>query len=171
MIPEKARVSNWLQTILGCEIMYLTNVSLFKLSLLCLYSRIFPVQTVRTGGYILGSVAISWTIACNLAAIFQCTPRNKLWEPWLEGTCINLFLTFLCVSVPNILCDIGILCLPMPQVWKLQTNFVQKAFLTGIFLLGSYVVFTSVYRFRVYLLYDSKDMTCEFSATKDCTKS
>ncbi|KAH7008927.1 hypothetical protein EDB80DRAFT_841667 [Ilyonectria destructans] len=147
------------KTILGSEIMYLTNVSLFKLSLLCLYFRIFPVRSVRIGGYILGSVAICWTIACNLAAIFQCTPRNKLWEPWLEGTCIDLFLTFLCVSVPNILCDIGILCLPMPQVWKLQTNFVQKAFLTGIFLLGSYVVFTSVYRFRVYLLYDSKDMS------------
>ncbi|KAL6401821.1 integral membrane protein [Ilyonectria robusta] len=147
------------KTLLGCEIMYLTSVSLFKLSLLCLYARIFPVKSVRVGGYILGSVAISWTIACNLAAIFQCTPRNKLWEPWLEGTCINLFLTFLCVSVPNILCDIGILCLPMPQVWKLQTNFIQKVFLTGIFLLGSYVVFTSIYRFRVYLLYDSKDMT------------
>lgn len=84
--------------------------------------------------------------------------------PWLEGTCINLFLTQLCISVPSILCDIAILCLPMPHVMRLKTNLFQRILLIFIFLLGSYVVFTSIYRFRIYLDYTTDDVPSVTSA-------
>lgn len=134
---------------------------MYKLSLLFLYFRIFPVKSIRLGGYICGGVSTAWNLACIFAAAFQCTPRERLWMPWLEGTCINLFLTQLCVSIPSILCDIAILCLPIPHVWRLNTNLTQRLLLTCIFLLGSYVVFTSVYRFRVFLLYRTDDIPCK----------
>jgi hypothetical protein len=113
---------------------------------------------VRLGGYICGGVSTAWNIACILAATWQCTPRQRLWEPWLEGTCIDLFLTQLCISVPSILCDIAILCLPLPHVLRLKTNLFQRALLVFVFSLGSYVVFTSIYRFRVYLSYTTDDI-------------
>jgi hypothetical protein len=115
------------------------------------------------GGYICGGLSTSWNVACFFAALFQCTPRRKLWEPWLDGTCINLFLTQLCIAVPSILVDIAILCLPIPQVWKLNTNRTQRILLMIIFLLGSYVVFTSIYRFRIFLLYTTDDIPCKYS--------
>ncbi|KAK4156623.1 hypothetical protein C8A00DRAFT_40924 [Chaetomidium leptoderma] len=154
-LPEMQKLD---QTILGAEIIYVTGVNFYKLSLLCFYFRIFPVRSVRLGGYICGGISIAWNIACVGAATWQCTPREKLWMPWLEGTCINLFLTQLCVSIPNILCDITILCLPMPHVIRLKTNLLQRILLMFIFLLGSYVVFTSIYRFRVFLTYTTDDI-------------
>ncbi|KAK4129062.1 hypothetical protein N657DRAFT_668154 [Parathielavia appendiculata] len=146
------------ETLVGAEIIYVTGVNLYKLSLLFFYFRVFPVRSVRLGGYICGGISTAWCIACILAATWQCTPREKLWQPWLEGTCINLFLTQLCISVPSILCDIAILCLPMPHVLRLKTNLWQRVLLMFIFLLGSYVVFTSIYRFRVFLTYTTDDV-------------
>jgi hypothetical protein len=146
------------QTLVGAEIIYVTGVNLYKLSLLFFYFRIFPVRSVRLGGYICGGISTAWNIACILAATWQCTPRERLWKPWLEGTCINLFLTQLCISIPSILCDIAILCLPLPHVLRLKTNLLQRILLMIIFLLGSYVVFTSIYRFRVYMDYTTDDV-------------
>lgn len=76
----------------------------------------------------------------------------------MDGYCINIFLVQLLVSVPSIICDVAILCLPLPHVLRLKTNLTQKIFLVFMFMLGSYVVFTSIYRFTVYLGYSSKDI-------------
>ncbi|ORY58148.1 uncharacterized protein BCR38DRAFT_527689 [Pseudomassariella vexata] len=144
-------------TMVGAEILYVTAVNMYKISLLFLYFRIFPMRNIRIGAYICGGLSMLWNLACILAAVIQCLPREKLWHPWKQGTCVDLFLTQLCISVPTILLDIAILCLPMPHVWRLKTNMTQRIFLTIIFLLGSYVVFTSIYRFVVYLGYNSED--------------
>jgi hypothetical protein len=82
--------------------------------------------------------------------------------PWLEGTCINIYLTQLCISIPSILCDVAILFLPLPHVWRLETNTTQRVFLLLIFSLGSYVVFTSIYRFKIYLSYSTDDIPCKW---------
>lgn len=105
-----------------------------------------------------GGLSTCWNIAGVFAAAFQCTPRIRIWEPWVDGYCINIFLVQLLVSVPSIICDIAILCLPLPHVLRLKTNSTQKIFLVFMFMLGSYVVFTSIYRFTVYLRYSSKDI-------------
>ena len=146
------------QTVVGAEIIYVTGVNMYKISLLFLYFRIFPLRQVRIGGYICGGISTAWNIACILAATFQCTPRERLWMPWLDGTCINLFLTQLCISIPSILCDIAILALPIPHVMRLNTNLTQRVLISFIFLLGSYVVFTSIYRFFVFLRYTPNDV-------------
>lgn len=105
-----------------------------------------------------GGLSTCWNVAGVFAAAFQCTPRVKIWEPWVDGYCINIFLVQLLVSVPSIICDIAILCLPLPHVLRLKTNLTQKIFLVFMFMLGSYVVFTSIYRFTVYLGYSPKDI-------------
>lgn len=146
------------QTVVGAEVIYTTAVNMYKISLLFLYFRIFPLPTIRKWGLWCGAVSTAWNIACIFAASFQCTPRNKIWEPWVAGTCIDLFLAQLCISVPSILCDIAILCFPLPHILRLKTNLTQKIFLVAIFMLGSYVVFTSIYRFVVYLSYSKNDI-------------
>lgn len=76
----------------------------------------------------------------------------------MDGYCIDLFLAQLCIAVPSILCDIAILCLSLPHILRLKTNLTQKIFLVVTFMLGSYVVFTSIYRFVVYLSYSQADV-------------
>ncbi|PSR98985.1 hypothetical protein BD289DRAFT_65915 [Coniella lustricola] len=146
------------QTVVGAEVLYTTGVNLYKLSLLFLYFRIFPLPTIRRWGLVCGGISTAWNIACIFAASFQCIPRTKIWEPWVSGYCIDIFLAQLCISVPSILCDIAILCFPLPHILRLKTNRTQKILLVIIFMLGSYVVFTSIYRFVVYLAYTKKDI-------------
>ncbi|KAI6297235.1 hypothetical protein MCOR21_007592 [Pyricularia oryzae] len=153
------------KALIGAEILYFTGVNMFKIALLFLFFRIFPTPTVRKYGFILGGISTGWNVACTFCAIFQCLPQEKLWKPWLQGGCIDLFLTQLCVSVPVILLDICILLLPLPQVWRLNMNRTQRVFLTIIFLLGSYVVFTSIYRFVIFLGYNNDDNSCKYSYT------
>jgi hypothetical protein len=126
-----------------------------------MYYRIFPVRSVKIGALILGGISMCWNLALIGLAEGQCTPFKKNWQPWIEGTCINLHATFLAISVPSILTDIAILALSLPHVWKLQINTAQKVSLSIVFLLGSFVVFTSIYRFTVYLNYDPHDLPCK----------
>lgn len=156
---------------------------MYKIALLFLYYRIFPLRVIKKWGLVCGgsksqspfptakstctaptplthgpTVSTAWNIACLFAATFQCTPVQRLWNPWLDGYCIDLFLTQLCVSVPSIMCDIAILAFPLPHIVRLKTNLTQKICLIAIFLLGSYVVFTSIYRFKVFLQYSNDDI-------------
>lgn len=41
---------------------------------------------------------------------------------------------------------------------RLKTNLTQRILLMFVFLLGSYVVFTSIYRFRIFLQYTTDDI-------------
>ncbi|RDW73712.1 hypothetical protein BP5796_07154 [Coleophoma crateriformis] len=140
------------------EPLYVTNINVIKLSLLLLYYRIFPLRSVKLGCYVLGAISIAWNVTLLGVSEGQCNPRAKAWAPWLPGTCINLKATFLAISIPSILTDLAILALPLPHVWRLQTNLTQRVMLMVIFLLGSFVVFTSIYRFTVYLSYDPNDL-------------
>lgn len=146
---------------LGAEILYCSAVSLYKIALLFLYFRIFPLPEVRKYGRLCGFIVAGWTGACYIAASIQCIPIVKLWEPWRDGWCIDLFITQLAIAVPCILLDLAILCLPIPHVLRLQMNRTQKILIMVVFLLGSYVVFTSVYRFRVFLLFTQNDASCK----------
>ncbi|KAK1712114.1 uncharacterized protein CLUP02_01889 [Colletotrichum lupini] len=146
------------KTMIGAEILYVNGVNVYKIALLLLYLRIFPMREVRKGAWICGSLTSLWTLACVVAASIQCLPLNTLWEPWKPGTCINLFLTQLAIAVPSIIVDIAILYLPIPHVLKLQMNRAQRILVLFTFLLGSYVVFCSVYRFRIFLLYTKNDV-------------
>jgi len=120
---------------------------------------------MKIGCLILGAICVAFNITLVILAEAQCTPFKKAWAPWVAGHCIDLKVTQLAISIPNILTDIGILCLPMPLIWRLQTNLVQKISLSIVFLSGSFVVFSSIYRFTVFLNYDPNDIPCEFSFT------
>ncbi|TLS31583.1 hypothetical protein PpBr36_03905 [Pyricularia pennisetigena] len=146
------------KTMIGAEILYVTCVNQYKIALLLLYLRIFPMAQVRKGAMWCGALTLGWMLACWVAACLQCVPLVKTWNPWVQGQCINLFLTQLCISVPSIIVDIAILALPIPHVLKLQLSTWQRYLVMGTFLLGSYVVFTSCYRFRIFLEYTTADV-------------
>ncbi|RDW75402.1 hypothetical protein BP6252_06544 [Coleophoma cylindrospora] len=147
------------KTLLAFECVYVTSLAITKCSLLIMYCRIFPVYSIKLGAYMLGFLAISWATSIIMVSIFQCTPIAKAWNSHLVGHCINLRASFIGNAVPNILTDVAILMLPMPQVWKLHTGVLQKAQLSCIFLLGSFVVFTSVYRFTTVFQFSTSDRT------------
>ena len=60
----------------------------------------------------------------------------------------------------NILTDLMILTIPMPLVWKLQADMWRRLSLAFTFLLGSFVVFASIYRFFTIFKYTAGDIAC-----------
>jgi len=72
-------------------------------------------------------------------AIFSCTPIHGFWDLLTmkpPPKCINNKAFYIGLSVPNILADIVILCLPVTKVWKLQMSRRSKTAVSGMFLLG-----------------------------------
>ncbi|KAI0190560.1 hypothetical protein F4808DRAFT_444494 [Astrocystis sublimbata] len=60
---------------------------------------------------------------------------------------------FIATAISNTLVDIAILCVPLPIVWRLKITTKQKIAVSGVFLLGAFVVGISIA--RVYFFYQS----------------
>ena len=99
-------------------------------------------------------------MTANKAGIFQCHPVQRAWNLTVPGTCLNLRAVFIGNAVPNIVTDAIILCMPLYHVWKLHVRAAQKVALTGIFLLGAFVIVASIYRFTTVLKLNPFNLSC-----------
>ena len=119
------------------EQIYHPAITMSKLSILFLYARIFPGAAFRRYLYGMGAVvALSW-VACQFTSIFQCTPIHFFWTRTpITGHCINVQAFFIGQAISNIVTDVLIMALPLPQIWKLKLPRQQKIALSGIFLIG-----------------------------------
>ncbi|CZS94155.1 related to integral membrane protein [Rhynchosporium agropyri] len=156
---EVPQIVSYAKSLIAFECLYVTCICFTKISLLLMYLRIFPVRSIRIGAYILGGLSIAWCISIIMVSIFQCTPIEKTWNSSIPGFCINLKGSFIGNAIPNILTDVAILALPMQQVWSLHTSTMQKVQISIVFLLGSFVIFTSIYRFTTLFQFQPADIT------------
>ncbi|KAJ6045779.1 uncharacterized protein N7446_012643 [Penicillium canescens] len=155
------------QLLMSFECVYCMTVGIIKISILLMYARIFPTRGFRIAAIILGSIVIGWVVAIICVSVFQCTPLAKAWNPTLSGTCINLKGSFIGNAVPNILTDIAILALPVHVVWGLHATVTHRLSVIAVFLLGSFVVFTSAYRFST--LFEFQPIDTPWTLAKACT--
>ncbi|KAF5630076.1 integral membrane protein [Fusarium sp. NRRL 52700] len=131
------------------EFVYGTVLCTIKVGILLMYYRIFPTKSMRIGGYILGGMTFSWWIGIIFASIFQCSPVDKAWKPFMKGgTCLDKNRFFIGNSIPNIVMDAMIIALPVFEVSKVQVPRSQKIAIAGIFLLGGLIVIISCIRLK-----------------------
>lgn len=72
-----------------------------------------------------------------LLTVLQCVPTRGFWEKTIEATCNVDSQKFLFgISIPNILIDLILLALPIPNVIRLNVSKNQKRVLVSLFLLG-----------------------------------
>ncbi|KAE8145013.1 integral membrane protein [Aspergillus avenaceus] len=147
------------------EVLYVFNLVWTKISILLMYYRIFHFAYFKTWAYIIGTFVIAWVICITFLFIFICVPVQKLWYPYLPGHCINQVGTWIANAISTILTDLIILCLPIPQVWKLQLRLSEKLAVLFAFGLGSFVVFASAYRFSVLFTYSAVDSSYTLAPT------
>ncbi|RAH48652.1 uncharacterized protein BO95DRAFT_356498 [Aspergillus brunneoviolaceus CBS 621.78] len=139
------------------ECVYCTTVGIIKVSILLMYARIFPTRNFRIASLVLGSIAVCWVMAIICVSVFQCAPIAKAWDQRLPGSCINLKGSFIGNAVPNIVTDVAILSLPVRVVWGLHASLTHRLSVIAVFLLGSFVVFTSAYRFSTLFQFEPAD--------------
>lgn len=115
-----------------------------KLSILCLYKRIFSTRNRAFGWalYVIAGLQIAWAIAGFFTTVFQCWPVDTLWKV-AEGLispakikCIDVVPALLGLASVNTLLNAAVLILPMPMVWSLQIPQKQKLAVCAILVLG-----------------------------------
>lgn len=129
------------------QILYKVIVALYRISFLCLYLRIFIDKTFR----LLCKIGITFTALCNIAfilvTIFQCLPVTAIWDKTVKhATCIDSKAFWFSYAMINIVSDVTILALPIPQILKLHLSWRTKLELIAVFMMGSFVCATTIIR-------------------------
>lgn len=129
-------VENITMWLLITEIIYVWNLCWTKLSLLFMYYRIFHFPYFKRLVICAGTFVVLWAFTVSFLFTFICVPVQKLWKPDLEGHCVSELGVWLANASSTIFSDIMILCLPIPQIWKLNLKKSEKIGLTFLFSLG-----------------------------------
>lgn len=81
-------------------------------------------------------VVLLWVVGVFVSGALLCIPANKFWDQSIPGACLDPYKFYYGIQVPNILCDLIILLMPVKVVWSLPVPKSQKVLLSGIFLVG-----------------------------------
>lgn len=129
----------WGKYLLAISLLYFFLVNIPKLAILALYRRLFPQRSMHIIIWILVGILCSTSMATIIAALAACTPFEANYDPALPGAvCINKEALYVWSSIPNILTDVVILCLPIPTLLKLKVTTRVKWALVFTFLVGSW---------------------------------
>ena len=131
-----------MQAFWAIQILYKFTINMTKVSILCLYLRIFPNKTFQKTALIVMCFVVGYAVASILATIFQCSPMSKTFRPQTPGNCLNLTAFWYANAVANILGDCVILALPMPVLYALHLPQRQKLGLMMVFAIGFLYVFS-----------------------------
>ena len=119
--------------------LYSPAIFLAKLSILLMYRRLF--DTARTGKTHYLILILIWANFAFYfpylgATVFQCVPRDRIWDPTVKGGCINLLAAFIAASAINVVSDWSILLLPLYLISKLKIATKRKIGVLAIFAVG-----------------------------------
>jgi len=117
---------------------YATAVTFTKASIVMFYGRIFNLRWML---WIALFLVIGYWITIIVAILVACRPLAYFWLAYTdpltaEGTCMDVPTFFFANGIAAMLIDVLILCIPIPNIYKLQMPLSQKIAVAGIFLLG-----------------------------------
>lgn len=102
------------------------SITATKISILCLYHRLFPTVLLRRATVLLGVICILWLIAFEVVISLNC----------ISFSSVNIKGFFFAVSIAETILDFAVLCLPLRVVSSLQISPRQKMGLYMTFLVG-----------------------------------
>ncbi|KAH8594969.1 putative integral membrane protein PTH11 [Bisporella sp. PMI_857] len=103
--------------------------------------RIFCPQGLVRGAVwwalqILIGATFIYYVSCFFTFMFQCVPREKIWNPNIDGRCIDNQAGVLSAGLINLLLDLGLLIVPIWAIWHLQMPLNRKLGAITIFAVG-----------------------------------
>lgn len=122
--------------------MHALTMMFLKIAILISWMRLFVPTKQRnwfyiTSYFLICATTLFYSIGA-LAEIFQCTPREKIWNPLLVGGHCPIDISRLAKAsgLLNLLSDVIILCLPQVVVWNLNLPTKKKVGISLIFIMG-----------------------------------
>ncbi|KAI8630115.1 hypothetical protein F5Y19DRAFT_428721 [Xylariaceae sp. FL1651] len=144
-------------------LLYNSGIAPVKVAILVEWMRIFAPRT-RNAFFWLCQVVlwlnVVYYIAATVVESMQCTPRELIWDPTVEGTCLNTKAVEVTSASVNVVSDIVILIAPQFVIWRLQLSTAKKFGVASIFAVGLFGTISAIFRLvatQSYLI--SKDAT------------
>ncbi|KAI9875186.1 MAG: hypothetical protein M1830_008779 [Pleopsidium flavum] len=134
---------NFLKDLIAIQILWATSLMFIKISILLFYMRIFEVRFFRIAAQATMVFVVLWALSVILCGFLLCRPFAYNWDQSIPGSCGHQILSYILTGALNICTDVMVLSLPIPMVWKLQTDRANKVALTAIFGLGFLYVSSS----------------------------
>ena len=107
-----------------------------RISFLDLLRRIFRTPVFVKLCWVVMGLAIAYMVGCFITFFAICRPFAYNWDPNIQGTCGNMYLSFLLSAIFNLVLDWTIIMLPLPVLWHLQMKTQKKVALTFVFTIG-----------------------------------
>ncbi|KAI5859856.1 hypothetical protein GGS23DRAFT_264360 [Durotheca rogersii] len=158
----------YMQLSFASSLLYFTISGTTKLGILLMYFRLFSSsETFRWRLLIAGLMVLSWWLGCTAAALIECRPilrelRGPLIYPIFCNFNFNIF--WMATGVCEILLDLLILALPVSFVLRMRLSPHQKVTVSGIFLLGAFIIITGIV--KVTLGYSPGSRTPSYANTE-----
>jgi hypothetical protein len=121
-----------------------------KLSILSLYTILFPGKKFARVCYVTGALSFAYFVTVFLESFLLCTPVQYNWDKTVpNGKCANQTLAYLVSGGTNLVIDAFIVVLPMPQLYGLQIPLQKRIAIAAMYSLGAlYVSLTSHLSYR-----------------------
>lgn len=132
----KAERTSALRWFFVAQTPYKVVVGLNKISVVLFCQRIFVGRGFKIACWSCMGIVAGWSIGAIAATIWQCVPIPGSWDKSIEAKCIDSSAFWTAYAVGNIFTDALVLCLPIPQILKLQLSVRERVMLCGVFLLG-----------------------------------
>ena len=81
-------------------------------------------------------VSLLFYFAITVVKIWECTPRERIWDSSVEGTCVDAGMVLSVSGVFNTVSDVLILLIPVKSVWNLHTSTKKKIDICLVFAIG-----------------------------------
>jgi hypothetical protein len=80
---------------------------------------------------------IGFYIAITTVKIFECNPRERIWDRTIPGTCVDVGSLLNASGFFNLLTDTIVLLIPIRCVWNLKMKRKKKLLVIMVFTVGS----------------------------------
>jgi hypothetical protein len=130
---------------------YITSLSLTKISILFFYLKVFPGKGFRYCVYVFIAANIIYGVVFVFMLIFQCNPIPGAWLAWdgeYPSKCISINLLGWTAAAINIVLDLAVIILPLPELFRLSMSLRKKVQIIMMFAVGFFVTFVSIIRLR-----------------------
>ncbi|KAH6704158.1 hypothetical protein BKA61DRAFT_560083 [Leptodontidium sp. MPI-SDFR-AT-0119] len=131
------------------EVLYLGSSTIIRVSILCLYLRIFSQGLLRRITHVATVVNLLYGTAFITASIFQCIPVHAAWTSWdstVPAKCINANAVGWTSAAINIILDVVTVILLLLELTRLAMSWEQKIHILVMFSLGFLVTIVSALR-------------------------
>ncbi|PVI04707.1 hypothetical protein DM02DRAFT_555946 [Periconia macrospinosa] len=140
------------------EIFWFAAVGLTKLSFLFMYLRVFPRQKLRKLIYVALAIGMLETLIFTVTVCVNCLPVTYIWESWdgqHSGKCIDLNAFVWSHAIIDIVFDIFIFAIPIPELIKLNMSLRKRIMIVAMFSVGGVGTIISILRLQALVSFSN----------------